>query len=705
MSISSKNHGFGDPTFSSTLSGRAALGLALLAICAASTLASADDELESIEILSIPAFVGEGDSLSIVLNRTMPDRPALRLIGRVAGPAPQDDTPTAFVEWDAGETGERTLAVPVVDDTAARGDGQRAVKLTLAFGDALVAMPDATVMVLDNDRDDRAVLRSRNGENGFVPFLGSDQGTPLAVVLDGGAAYELAAGTGVNGDVHVYGNGAVLQPLVDDSEALLRVVEGGQLTLDRVRIHAPEIGIPQALLRAEGDLVVQRSVIETLVPDVPQTGRLFIGPGRTVLRRSVVRGTRSTQAFYGGALDMDSSTIMEARSFIGFVRAGRPSTFRWNSVVRNSSTPVLDGEAEGQIRAQGNLIALTFGGPLADPPPPLCWGNVLSEGFNYRSATCAAFNAGTDAQFPTEGLLGSPIPVEAPNDWYLPGVAATDVGDGCPEVDQRGMPRPQSLVADTEPRCEIGAIELGINPYRGAWIPERAGHGVDLQTAGNRLLLAWYTYASDGQPTAYQAAAPLTGPTWRASLQQARRDPTSGEIAIDTVGEIGIDFDSNTEATLRWQFGDEPAGSERISAYVFAQDEPRFEVTGLWFPPAESGNGASVVRRGEITAVAIYYYDDAGNLRWALGTGDAGDVVEVELLSYTGFCPNCDAAEMPVQNVQAGRGVIHFLTPDRARVDTDITYPGPIGGQWQRVRADFVPINDLVANEHTLVSE
>jgi hypothetical protein len=53
---------------------------------------------------------------------------------------------------------------------------------------------------------------------------------------------------------------------------------------------------------------------------------------------------------------------------------------------------------------------------------------------------------------------------------------------------------------------------------------------------------------------------------------------------------------------------------------------------------------------------------------------------------------------MPVQAQPGGRLLFHFLTPRRARIDTELQYPGAAGGSWFREAADFVPLNDPVDN-------
>jgi hypothetical protein len=165
------------------------------------------------------------------------------------------------------------------------------------------------------------------------------------------------------------------------------------------------------------------------------------------------------------------------------------------------------------------------------------------------------------------------------------------------------------------------------------------------------------------------------------------------------VGRVSLEFASDVDARFGWRFDARGVdGSEQIRPAVFGSGEPRFEVTGLWYAPADSGYGTTISRRGEVTALGIYYYDAQGTIRWALGTADAADAIEMQMTSFTGFCPDCDAAAMPVVGQPAGTLLAHFQTPLRARLDMQLTYPGPSGGVWNRSQARFIPLNDLVDN-------
>jgi hypothetical protein len=666
-----------------------------------------------VRLLTAPRFVAEGDALRVPLRLDVAADSAVRVIGEsveltrmrpLMSPPPP---PAPFVEWAPGETGERVLVLPVADDTDVQGDRQQVFDLGRWTGGNGQPLASLDVTVLDNDSeatrvwkaDDSQALRSGwNGLSvaGVAGELVLKRGSYWLPMYDGGSPpNDLWT---LTRDIAVFGNGAELQAAARGGRAPLRAVSGARLSIDHLNLRRREISVgvipaPQPII--EGGAIRFDRVVATGSVDA-EVGAPLVAAERIELSRSVLRDVAATSALIGSdALQLASSSLIGLRIEDGLLQGG---------AVRMQSVSVVDNQAQVGLLGDvgelgGSLLQRNQASSSPSADAAACAPGLHSLGFNvYDGSDCPLDAAGDLSQHPLP-LPPAALPSPA---WLQPVGAAIDAGGACPEVDQRGTPRPQTMVEGAEPRCDVGAIELGINPYRGMWIPARDGHGIDLHTVGNRLFLLWYTFDDGGEPTAYQAMAPLTGPQWRASLQQARRDVDSGAIVVVDVGEIGIDFDGNTEATLRWQFAGREPGSESMRAFLFAEGEPRFEVTGTWYPPAESGNGATVVRRGEVTAAVVYYYDAAGALRWALGSSNAADAVEIELASYTGFCPDCDAAEMPVAHQPAGRALLHFITPLRARVDTELHYPGPAGGLWRRERAEFVPLNDLVDNRYPL---
>jgi len=667
----------------------------------------------AITLVRAPAVVGEGDRFRLQFQLDEPMQQTIELVfgspaeiaarPTIGTPPP----PSPASSWQPGETGVREIAGQLGDDLLADGDGSTTISVSRRIGSDVALIADVSLQVLDNDRADRKVRRATLGALGELIANVAAHASAVDLVLDGDGAYftdaSTTVSTPVSTSVTLFGNAAEVS--VAQASPAISISADGELRIDHLRLHGSGDGDDAApasrLFSNDGELLLQRSELEQL--GVSEAQSLFGGNGLLRVQRSRLSGSSGINS---PLVHESMQTVVESSSVFDNERwrlldGTDGSALRWNSVVNNRVAIGVFGHTSGAtVAMQGNLIQRTTGSALLSPPVPTCGSGVVSEGGNLYDAADCPFNAADD-RLDTSIDLPQPLPPSTLHP--LPSGAAIDAADGCPAVDARGAPRPQTLVPDAQARCDIGAVELGINPYRGLWIPDRPGHGIDMQTSGNLLTLLWYTYTDDGQPTAYQAVGPLTGPRWRATLQRVDRDPVTLAISETDIGTIGLDFSSNREARLSWRFDARGVeGSEGLRAYLFADGEPRVETTGSWFPPAEPGNGMSIVRRGEVTGALLYYYDAAGTLRWMLGTGDAADVVDIEMLSFTGFCPDCDAAAMPSVPTPAGNLRVHFLTPRRARVDSDVTYPGAAGGQWQRSNADFVPINDPVDNRHTL---
>jgi len=681
----------------------------------------------------LPTLLGEGDLVRVRLLLDAPADGRVEVVGEdpdYTRSFPQIGTPTPPLPtirraiWESGQQGERELVLGATEDAISQGDRDTRFRLGLREGGRLSDFLSHSYRLLDNDRADRRSMTLADTGVAFAAPLQNPQamdlaagfaaaalsGTPTDIALRRSTTYATPIETGrmqpipVLGNATVFGNGGRLGPAASvRPDSLFEVGSSGRLTLDQVAIAAtapltePAAGEPLApLISTLGQLNVSRSVIGTINGQFAST---FGGAGGTLVERSSVMGwTQSPVLADAGSKTLRSTSILNVSSASTVLRASGAVDVGWTSLLANRSADArFKVEGAGSLQFTGVLLQHNLSLATLLPGLPDCAGAVASGGFNLHDASgCVGAGQG-DLSGVSIGLP-NPLPNDRP--WILPTGPAVDSGSNCPAIDQRGAPRPQTLTANAVPRCDVGAVEVGINPYRGIWQPTRPGHGVDLQTSGNQLLLAWYTYADNGQPTAYQAIAPLTGPRWQAELQLSRRNPTTGAFLTPVrVGTVAIDFASDVSATLRWRFDARGIdGSEAIRPALFADAEPEVEVTGLWFPPAESGYGATITRRGEVTAVGLYYYDASGVLRWALGIGGGESAQAITMLSYTGFCPDCDAAAMPVQSQPAGDLLVHFLSPRRARVDTNLLYPGANGGTWIRTRADFVPLNDPVDN-------
>lgn len=643
---------------------------------------------ETLRVVSQHHVVGEGSHYEVRIERV---GSGVGVVSAWASsPASAGSTlpspPIPRVAWADGELGVKSLRLVMPDDTEVQGDRMRLQPISLlpASGAAsLVA--ELEVQVLDNDSPTRRVLHTSLG-NGLERAAGL--GVPLDIVVDGSSREHHFRPQSASGNTTVFGNGMLAAMAPAATTPMVHVPASARLVLDRVQLaHDAPDDAPAAvpLLTFDGELELRRSRVLARASG----NSLLHGGGRLSLLQSVVREGGGGPALVAGQLRVESSSLLRLQvpGDAALLSAGASgSRAAWNTVLLGQAGSAFATTGAGGLRIAGNLVQQL-------QAPALCSGAVGSDGWNLLDrGGCARVGGDRHDTSVAVALDGSA-------DFALPRGAALDAGGDCPPVDQRGAPRPQRSSAGAPLACDAGSVEAGINPYRGIWQPDRSGHGVELHTSGNRLLLVWYTYDEDGQPTSYQAQAQLDGAHWEADLLQPRRDVQSGAVSTPVVGRVTLDFSSDTEATFGWQFdGSHGGGSERIRPSVFAYGEPAVETGGIWYAPVDSGYGLTITRRGATTIAVLYYYDAEGRMRWALGHAGDGDAVRIPMEGFTGFCPDCDATAMPVVAHDGGHLLVHFLTPGRVRLDSQVRYHGAPGGEWIRERASLVPLSDPVDN-------
>ncbi|MBD8526928.1 M14 family metallopeptidase [Pseudomarimonas arenosa] len=652
---------------------------------------------------SSPTIAGEGDAMKLSFARS-----ADSAVGAVLLRAQLDGGEGVNLSWSDGEAGPKSVLVPVADDAEMQGDRDTPFTVVAMVDGQAQPFAAGTVRVLDNERPGKIVMRARSDAFATLAGLVDVDSSSRELVADGGRDYRgpsnplaLCQQFAFEAPLVVYGNRSHWLP--GDSACTVSQLSGEGLVelhdvvLDGRRENGDRIPL---LLGNDAGLSLNRVILQQAEGYAISTTGALSMTGSALLDSALSAAGRTgsialieaAQASIdnSSSLDLGGDGAVLLQDSIFAFSGGQPST------IRSLSTA---GELADEFRIRGDTLlsaSLHLGEPVpVIGPLPICSG-VQSGGFNIaRTSHCFQ---------PIESDLvgvavGDTARIGADAAYKPPLAQAIDFGGECGPVDQRGAPRPQAASPGAEPKCDAGSVELGVNPWRGFWIPERSGHGIDMQTRDNILFLLWYTYNEQGLPTAYQAAAPLTGPSWSGRLKLASRDMQSGQVSLTEVGDIGIDFSSDSAARLSWKFDARSSGgSEDISAFAFAHGEPRIDITGTWFPPTLNGYGASVNRRGEVTAIAIYYYDDSGQQRWALGTSDGRDAGRFEMSSYTGFCPDCSNLTFPVRLEPAGTVDLHMLTPQRLRLDSALTYPGQQGGGWQAEGLDMIPLGDPVDN-------
>jgi hypothetical protein len=658
-------------------------------------------------------LVGEGDRAVVrVLRAAGSGRLELRRTDVVP--------PAVVATWEAGASGERSFAVELADDVEV--DGERLVALPLQ--ESIDGVPGAafaaTLRVLDNDAAARAVWRVHDevswmqGWNALAAHGGAGE-----LVVDRGD-YRLAYPGGnnragglaaVRGRLVLRGNGAtVMAEPAGANGALFAVAPSGTLELDALRVELHETPV-EPLLDNAGSARIARS---TLIADAAMPVPLLRTRGQLDLVESGLHAALAGET--SGLVEVVGGNARIAASSLGIEVAGHPqpgaalAAGGGDVVVERSSLqayPLIRRGAGATVTVRGSLLDETFGSAAPAPPAfhrPACTQPMFSAGGG--NLVTAHYPGGTAADLASSGCLAltgedvfdASVALERLDSFdavfaLRPRDGSAEIGLGeCAGKDQRGAPRPQHAAAGVSPpHCDAGAYEGGLDPFRGIWGFSQPGQGIDLQTLGNRLFLAWYTHDTAGEPTAYQATAVFTGPHWEATLQQSSRDVATGQVSVADVGHLVLEFTDDTHARIDWTIGTR-SGSDLVEASEFASGTPAVEATGLWYPPSDSGHGATIARRGDVTAIGVYYYDAQGRVRWALGTGSGADAQDYSMTwsSTSG------------ETRAAGRVRAHFHTPREAQVELQLTYPGAAGGTWQRAATRFVPLNDAVDNLDTL---
>jgi hypothetical protein len=224
----------------------------------------------------------------------------------------------------------------------------------------------------------------------------------------------------------------------------------------------------------------------------------------------------------------------------------------------------------------------------------------------------------------------------------------------------------------------IPAATDSIIPKDGLWWnPARTGHGIDVQYDGANLIMVWYTYNDDGTPTWYLASGPLSGKTWTSSLDTFVWDGT--KASATSVGTATIDFKDETHADFSWIING-TSGTEPFEFLVTSSDQTVNEYTGIWFEPAKPGYGLSVSTQGNTEFSVLYFYDDQGKPRWALGVNE-GNTATYTLDQFTeGFCPTCEH-KTPVTKA-AGTITREFTNQSTGVLSIDINLLTPLSGAW-----------------------
>ncbi|MEM9530150.1 MAG: amidohydrolase family protein [Pseudomonadota bacterium] len=257
-------------------------------------------------------------------------------------------------------------------------------------------------------------------------------------------------------------------------------------------------------------------------------------------------------------------------------------------------------------------------------------------------------------------------------------------------------------------------------PSAGLWFsPDRNGHGFDLQPVGDQYVVVFYSYDAAGEPLWYLATANWIDGRLEGQLDRYRYDPTTSppQQLADQAGAFVLDFAPATEgsacsgsaATERAEFAWtlEGESSSWCVQPLLRQDEQRREdFTGLWFAGSDDvGWGltldfaAPAQTKGTLAAPEVgvlFYYDQTGFPRWALGVNQMGAANSTIILeTFEGYCRTCPMIDLRASpagtlthELSVAEGVV------AGAVDMAIEYPLEPGGTWNRTDSPLVPLSD-----------
>ncbi|VAW38784.1 Serine protease, subtilase family [hydrothermal vent metagenome] len=262
-----------------------------------------------------------------------------------------------------------------------------------------------------------------------------------------------------------------------------------------------------------------------------------------------------------------------------------------------------------------------------------------------------------------------------PSRWYLEIVPDPDSGL-------------QSLVNYFALKSEVEySIDDLIQPNQSLWYnPARSGWGVDLTQGLTTQAITWYRYNQDGtKPTWMQAAGAITTQNqWRGEMQLVTWNGTSPKQA--TFGSISMVYTTTNTGVISIAMPDKTYTESLSSLYSPANNCPQIndeqlDITGLWYIPAQSGFGNTVLATETAETTIFYFYDDLGLPTWSIGSRDLTNTDTIMNQVFNGFCPDCESSTINYQ--QVGTITNQYIDATTGSTTANIQLLAPLSGNWQ----------------------
>lgn len=623
-----------------------------------------------------PPVLAEGDSVRLRLTRTDASRRAVvNLHSEFIDSSAADFVPIAIQGLILEPGSDAELMLQTREDLLA--EPNRHLRLRFDAGDATTELADQVLdlELVDNDRSTAHWRIAPNETSTSTPTeelqaaMSAANLAAITTMIDLPANTILLAPESVgddsfapiSGKVMVDGHGSRLQ--ASSSARLFDVLPGGNLDLTGLRLTAPET----ALVAGNGGLIRNAGRLELTKVDLvgghAQRGGQIHNSAAAVMHRVRMIGGMADDGgahiYNSGDLQLQTTQLLQAAGGNGAL---------WNEGTGLlQSISLIDSQAQPAIRVSGGALHVN-NSLLANAVNCAAGAVLISDGGNLDSdGSCRLGNlngsAGAVSLISANGL---PL--------ALPGNAAVDTGSDCPNQDYRGTARPQGAAG----RCDIGAIEAGVQPALGLWHdPSSDGSGIAIDLVGNLLFVVWYTYDAQGLPIAYTAQNLLQGEQWSAPMLRFAR-AADGSISNQPVGTLSLQFTASEHAQASFSFAEGGSGSLELQHLHFAAGANTLGVRGSWASPEFPYQGLSVVDQGQTLVVLTYFYDATGQLRWSLGTDAVHQASAMSMLRFTGSCPSCPY--LPPRSHLSGGVELVFDGQDHAQIHATLTAND--GGEW-----------------------
>ena len=269
-------------------------------------------------------------------------------------------------------------------------------------------------------------------------------------------------------------------------------------------------------------------------------------------------------------------------------------------------------------------------------------------------------------------------------------------------------------------------------PSTGFWYDRsKNGHGFVIEPMGydNLYFTVFYTYDDAGNPEWYTSLSTLENgvlninfeaDTLQRFIYDYSIDPTNEQANIldssISDGRLSIDFNSDTIssssacqdgiagrpddliALATWKINNQQ-GQWCIEPIIGETNKGFPDVAGNWYGGlSDSGWGISFALSNKLLVATIYYYDETGQPRWAIGQQNGfeiGDEIIMPMRQVRGF----GRLEAPIETTNVPAGTITTTIHNAlgniqidGKSSIDIQYTGSQGGQWIR---NNVPITIL----------